>query len=89
LLLGGGEEAWWRRRRCRSRLLGNVCRGLVGVACGSEVPARGLSGGRAREGRIEQSGMGVVWEDLVKAGGSLGRLGEVRVVGDGKRCGCW
>jgi hypothetical protein len=89
LLLGDGEEAWWRRRRCRFRLLGNACLRLAGVACGCEVPARVLSGEMVLEARIERAGMGVVWADLVKAGGSLGRLGKVRVVGDGKRCGCW
>jgi hypothetical protein len=66
-----------------------VCRGLLAVACGCEFRARGLFGERVREGRIERAGMDVVWVDLVKACGSLGRLGDVRVVGDEKRCGCW
>jgi hypothetical protein len=66
-----------------------VCRGLLAVACGCEFRARGLFGERAREGRIGRAGIVVVWVDLVKACGSLGRLGEAPVVGDEKRCGCW
>jgi hypothetical protein len=58
-----------------------VCRGPLAVACARELRARGRFGERAREGRIGRVGMDVVWAGLVKVCGSLGRLGEARVVG--------